>query len=122
MDKIEQPFATLEEQMKDKNSIYWYYKNMLHIRRTYEEISKGRTTAIDDFDENALCVIRKTYEDQTMIIIANLGNEPKTITLSKDKYGYSDMVASLVTNIGDDSITIDGDNITIPAYGIAFLK
>ena len=57
-----------------------------------------------------------------MIIIANLGNEPKTITLSKDKYGYSDMVASLVTNIGDDSITIDGDNITIPAYGIAFLK
>ena len=122
MDEIEQPFATLEEQMKDKNSIYWYYKNMLHIRRTYEEISKGRTTAIDDFDENALCVIRKTYEDQTMIIIANLGNEPKTITLSKDKYGYSDMVASLVTNIGDDSITIDGDNITIPAYGIAFLK
>lgn len=59
MDEIEQPFATLEEQMKDKNSIYWYYKNMLHIRRTYEEISKGRTTAIDDFDENALCVIRK---------------------------------------------------------------
>ncbi len=122
MDEIEQPFATLEEQMKDKNSIYWYYKNMLHIRRTYEEISKGRTTAIDDFDENALCVIRKTYEDKTMIIIANLGKEPKTITLSKDKYGYSDMVASLVTNIGDDSITIDGDNITIPAYGIAFLK
>lgn len=122
MDEIEQPFATVEEQMQDKNSIYWYYKNMLHIRRSYEEISKGRTTAINDFDDETLCIIRKTYEDKKMIIIVNLGLEPKTITLEKDKYGYSDMVASLVTNIGDDKITIDGDKITIPAYGIAFLK
>lgn len=122
MDEVEQPFATLEEQQKDKNSIYWYYKNMLHIRRTYEEIAKGRTTAIDDFEDTAICAIRKTYGDETMIIIVNLGIESKTVALPKDKYGYGEMVTSLVTNIGEDEITIDGDNITIPAYGIVFLK
>ena len=94
---------------------------MLHIRSTYEEIPKGTTTAITDIGDDAICGLKKVYNDQTMYILCNLSKEPKTITFSKDSYGYKEMVEYLVTTV-DDSITIDGDSITLPPYAIAFMK
>ncbi|MDE6209518.1 MAG: alpha-amylase [Lachnospiraceae bacterium] len=121
MDEIEHRFPSAEEQLKDKNSILWYYKQMLHIRSTYEEIARGKTTAIEVSEDTAIAGIKKTYNDKEMIILCNFGIEEKTVTLSKDTYGYEALVATLVTST-DYEVKIDGETITLPPYGIAFLK
>lgn len=114
-------FGTVEEQMENKNSIYWYYKKMLHIRNTYEEIPKGRTTALENLDDDGICGLLKKYNDESMYILCNVTNEEITVTLSKSEYSYEKMVEFLVTNI-EQEIKIDGDKITLPPYSIAFLK
>ncbi len=113
-------FGALDTQEKDIDSIYWYYRKMLHIRRTYEEIAKGSTTSIDAGDKK-ICAISKEYNGETMYILCNFGEEEKTITLSKDTYAYEKLIEYLVTNT-DNEVKLNGDSITIPAYGIAFLK
>lgn len=118
---ITHDFGNVESQLADKNSILWYYKNMLHIRRTYEEIAKGRTYAITDLEDSTICVLKKEYKDETMYILINLSEEDKTIDFSKSTYGYEEMVASLVTNI-ENEVKLDSEKLSLPAYGIAFLK
>ena len=114
-------FGDVETQMKDVDSIYWYYRKMLHIRNTYEEIPKGTTTALTELGDISICGVKKVYKDQEMYILCNTSDKPITVTMSKETYGYEKMVEYLVTTI-DESITIDGDSITLPPYAIAFLK
>lgn len=121
MDEIDHKFPSVDEQLEDKNSILWYYKQMLHIRSTYEEIAKGKSTAVEFGDDNAIAVIKKTYNDKEMFILCNFGEEEKTVTFSKDTYGYEALAASLVTST-DYEVKLDGETITLPPYGIAFLK
>ena len=114
-------FGSVEEQMKNVDSIYWYYRQILHIRSTYEEIPKGITTALKELGDESICGLKKTYNDQTMYILCNLSKEPKTITFSKDTYGYKEIVETLVTTV-DHSVEINGDSITLPPYAIVFAK
>lgn len=118
---ITHEFGNVDTQLADKNSVLWYYKKMLHIRRTYEEIPKGRTTAVTDLEDDTICVLKKEYNGETMYILINLSEEDKTIDFSKATYGYENMVEYLVTNI-EKEVKLDGDKLSLPAYGIAFLK
>lgn len=120
MGTVTHKFDDVADQMKDVNSIYWYYRKMLHIRSTYEEIPKGISEAID-VGENAICCLKKTYDGSSMYVLANFSNEEKTITFASSDYGYTEMVDFLVTD-ASMNVKIEGDSITLPAYGIAFMK
>lgn len=120
MEAVVNKFEPLDSQMEDINSIYWYYRKMLHIRSTYEEIAKGKVEAID-LGNDTVCVISKEYNGEKIYILCNFKDEPVTVSLSSSDYDYSKLVESLVIN-SDDEVKVDGDNITLPGYGVAFLK
>lgn len=113
-------FEPVDSQMEDIDSIYWYYRKIIHIRSTYEEIAKGSTKSLE-LDNETVCSISKTYNDETIYILCNLSNEEQKVTLSKNDYEYSSMVEYMVTNT-DQEVKLDGDVITLPPYGIAFIK
>ena len=120
MEQIEQTFGSLESQKKDKFSIYWYYRNLYHVKNMFPEIARGKVAVMDAIEDKDICAIRKTYEGETIYILFNLAKEEKTVTVSHDKYDYKGLAASL--EVDENKVTMKGETVKIPAYGIAVIK
>ena len=119
MEDFDQEFESLESQMKDTYSIYWYYRNAFHIKSVYPEIARGLVENVE-VEDGKVCAIKKTYNGETIYLLFNLGNEETTVTLSKDKYSYEGLVASL--EIDENKVKMEGESVTLPAYGVAVIK
>lgn len=121
-EKQEHSFGSLEDQKDEQYSIYNYYKKAIHIRNTYPSIGRGEPVVMDDVtsQNGNLYAISKTYEDESVCIIFNNSDEEITFTVSKDKYGYEDIADYLTVKEGRPSI--DGEEITLPAFAGIVLK
>ena len=116
----EKIYPSVKEQLGDQNSILNYYKKANYIRNSYESIRKGSVEKIDTGD-NELQVIKKTYNEETTHLIINFGVENKTYdlsTLNLDSNGYE----SLLVDINEDKVSIEGNKITIPPCGIVIMN
>ncbi len=121
MEEITHPFGSLETQQKDKFSLYWYYRNALHIKNVYPEIARGIVAVMDKIEDGDICAISKTYKDETVYVLFNMSEEEKTITVSKTDYAYeTGLVAALETD--ENKVKMEGETVTIPAFGVAVIK
>ena len=116
-------FGSLETQKDDETSLYNYYKAAIHLRNKYPSIARGEISEMTDVMEQDgnLCAVKKVYNDETIYIIYNINGEAaSTVTVSKDTYGYSKIADALY--VGEDKASLDGDSLTIPAFGCVILK
>lgn len=120
MDSIENKFPSLEEQQQDENSVNQFIKRCIRIRNENPEIARGEVAVIPEVTDEAICAITKTYEDSQIEMLYNLSTEPKTVTLSKDTYGYEG-IRGYVSADGTE-VTLEGDTVTLPAYSVVILK
>ena len=121
MEEITHPFGSLETQQKDKFSLYWYYRNALHIKNVYPEIARGIVAVMDKIEDGDICAISKTYQDETIYILFNMSEEEKTIKVSKADYDYeTGLVEALETD--ENKVKMEGETVTIPAFGVAVIK
>ena len=67
-----------------------------------------------------ICAIHKTYNDSEISLIYNDSDAAVTVTVSKDTYKYETVADYLIVN--EELPEIDGEKITIPAYGCVILK
>lgn len=80
-----------EKALKDENSIFHYYKDLLKLRKEYDVIAHG-TYEIIDREHPSLYVYKRKYKEQELIIICNFyGNETEynidsEFTLLKGNY------------------------------------
>ncbi len=74
-DVVEQQFKSLEEQQKDKYSIYNYYKRAIRIRNENPEIARGVTEVEKELTTDSLCVLKRNYQEKLIYIIYNLGED-----------------------------------------------
>lgn len=119
MEEVKQTFASLESQMKDKFSLYWYYRNAFHLKKVYPEIARGVVEAVE-VEDGDVCAIKKTYNGETIYLLFNLKEEATTVTLSKDKHSYNGLVG--VLEIDENKVTMEGETVKLPAYGVAVIK
>lgn len=115
-------FGSYETQKDDEYSVYNYYKKAIHIRNKYPEIGRGVPTVMSDVAEQNgnICAIHKTYNDSEISLIYNDSDAAVTVTVSKDTYKYETVADYLIVN--EELPEIDGEKITIPAYGCVILK
>ncbi len=119
MEKQVQIFEPVDVQEQDASSILSYYKRAIRIRNQNPEISRGEIEVIEGLDKN-ITALKKTYQDQSIIILMNINPEESTITLSKEEYGYEGIEAALTTRV--EQPKLEGDAITLPPYGIVVLR
>ena len=114
----EYPFGSLEDQVDDASSIYNYYRQAIAIRNALPVISHGKTTAETPLNTGCVSAQRKTWNDETCIILMNINKTAAQVNLSN----YADW--TLVTSLSADGnpITLEGTNLSLPAYGIAILQ
>ena len=53
-------------------------------------------------------------------ILFNINKEATTVKVPKDTYNYEGLVASLA--VDENEVSMEGDTVTLPAFGIAVIK
>ena len=71
----EYPLGSLEEQKKDAGSVYNYYRQAIAIRNALPVISHGDTTAEVPLNQGCVSAQRKTWNDESCIILMNVSAE-----------------------------------------------
>ena len=120
MEKEEYMFPSLAEQEKDATSIYNFIKRCIRIRNENPEIARGEVAVIPEVEDESVCALTKTYEDSKLVLLYNVSTESKTVTVSKDTYGYEKIRGYLSAD--GTEVTLDGDTVTLPPYSVVVLK
>lgn len=111
------PFGSLEEQQDDDSSIYNYYRQLIAIRKALPVISHGTVTAETALNVGCVSAQRKTWNDESCIILMNIDPAAAQVDLS----GYADWTLAAALSADGDPITMEGTTLNMPAYGVAVL-
>lgn len=109
--------TTVTDQMEDENSLLRYYCKLLTIRHRYPAIARG------DY-EKANCNNKKlggfviSYEDESLVLLHNVGDEEITVDLSTCGLEASELLEA----IGAGNASIKGSTLTISGKTSVLLK
>ena len=120
MDNITMKFGSLEEQSKDKDSIYQYYKRAICLRNLYPVIRKGSVKNLAEYSSDTIAAFEKEYEGEKMIFFCNVSKEEAVIDIS----GLGDVKEGIVNGLytGEESAAYEDGKLTIPGYGIVLIR
>ena len=111
--------GTVKSQIKDKDSLYNHYKKLIMLRNANPEIARGMYTALDFDGYSTFGGFLSTYENQTIGIFHNIGDESVTIDLSS----YTDFTFLLVSGYaGPGEAALDGQTLTISGHTSVVLR
>ena len=113
----EYPLGSLEEQKKDAGSVYNYYRQAIAIRNALPVISHGDTTAEVPLNQGCVSAQRKTWNDESCIILMNVSAESAEVDLSQ----YTDWELAASLSADGKTVKLSGTTLKLPAYGVAIL-
>ncbi|MGB5947615.1 glycoside hydrolase family 13 protein [Paenisporosarcina sp.] len=83
----------VETQMKDPQSIYSFYKDMISLRKEHQVFVYGGYTLLLE-DHPAVYAYKRSYQDSSAIVICNFGDQPQSITLADLPAGNGKLMLS----------------------------
>lgn len=111
------PLGSLETQREDDDSIFNYYRRAIALRRQYPVISHGIPTAETALNVGCVSATRKTWGEESCIILMNISTAQKQCDLSD----YSDFTLVGSLTVDETPITQSGTQLTLPPYAVAVL-
>ena len=113
----EYPFGSLEKQRQDDDSVYNYYRQIIAIRKALPVISHGRITAEAALNVGCISTQRKTWGDESCIILMNVDAQAAQVDLS----AYTDWTLAASVSADGNKIAMEGQMLSMPAFGVAIL-
>ena len=113
----EYPLGSLEVQENDDSSVFNYYRQAIAIRQALPVISHGKTTCEAALNVGCVSAQRKTWNDQTCIILMNIDPEAATVDLS----AYADWSLAATLSADGNPVAMDGTTLNMSAFGVAVL-
>ncbi len=110
---------SVAHQLQDEYSLLNYYRQAMALRNRHPEIARGASEIIS-CDNGELCVIRRTWQGESIIIVLNPSDEAHSLSLSRAQYQY-DKISDCLTADGS-AVVQDGDTLAMPAYSIVILR
>lgn len=96
-------------QQKDYNSIWASYRDFIAIRMNQTAIQKGNYRSVNSSEESVFAFLRQ-YEDENILVVANLSQEENQSVLSMSFGGIDEGKYDMVELMGRDSDAITIDN------------
>ena len=109
--------GSLEEQVNDDNSLYNYYRQAIAIRNALPQIARGIPTAETALNTGCVSAYRKTWNDQSCIILMNIDQKEAKVDLS----AYADWTLAAILSANGEEIVLEGATLQLPAWGTAVL-
>lgn len=122
MDTMKHKYGSLEEQKKDENSIYNFYKEIIKIRNQNPEVARGSVSYIDEVTDTGICAVKKEYDGSDIVILMNLAKEEKSVLLDTSIYGEYKIVGAVEAMEGTTVKMQEDHTIVLPAYSVVVLK
>ena len=113
----EYPLGSLEEQVNDDSSLYNYYRQAIAIRNALPQIARGIPTAESQLNTGCVSACRKTWGEESCIILMNIDSNPATVDLS----GYEGWELAASLSADGNEIAMDAATLNLPAWGVAVL-
>ena len=113
----EYPMGSYAEQKDDDSSVYNYYRQAIAIRNALPVISHGKTTAETALNVDCISAQRKTWNDETCIILMNIAPDAAEVDLS----AYADWTLAASLSADGNPVVLNGTTLSLPAYGVAVL-
>lgn len=122
MEEVIMKYGSLEEQKEDPNSVYNYYKKVIHYKNAYPEIARGVADYVEELSNQDICVISKSYNDEKITIIYNISQNENAVDISglQSETGELTVCGSLLT--GDTEAVLNGNQLQMPAYSVVLMK
>ena len=116
----EYPLGSLELQKNDDSSVYNYYRQVIALRNALPVISHGRTTCETALNTGCISAQRKTWNEETCIILMNIDEDGAEVDLSQ----YTDWETVWCLSANEEGFMRDpaAQTLYIPGYGIAILQ
>ncbi len=125
MDTVKMKYGSAEEQQADGDSIYQFVKETIKLRNQYPAIARGTVTFEDTLSDDAVCVVKKTYQDDELVLVYNLSAEEQTVDVSSlTVNGISGTSLAVAGELltGTDEVKYDQGVVTLPGYSVVVLK
>lgn len=119
MEKQAQVFEPCDVQSEDDASILNYYRRAIRLRNQNPTLLKGTVEVINGYDQD-LTMVSKTYLDSSILLIMNISDQEKQITLNSELDSYKQISGALTTT--SIQPTMEGRVITLPPYAIVILE
>ena len=150
---LEFPEKSVEEQLKDDNSLLSFYKRVIALKNQNPEIARGDITAVDLGNKSVAGYV-SSYNDSKVMVIYNVSGNGETVTIPSDTFKISEVRGYAIADSGDKSsssnnalddllnvdntgsessavtsetekiteFTVNGSQVTLPAYSVIVLK
>ena len=119
-------FGSVEDNLKDPDSILNYYKYSNYIRNANPEISRSNAKFFESYTtENVnISVFQKTWNGKTITIVVNFNEEnSQTVKLDKSELGFTEMTHYLCATVTDIVKYNDSKSeVTLAPYSIAVFR
>ena len=83
----------IEKALDDKNSIYYFYKKMIKLRKEEKLLIEGKYEDIDIENRNVY-IYKRLLEDEELLIIANFYDKEYTVKLKEDLSEYNLLISN----------------------------
>lgn len=118
-DKERQVNGTVEEHLKNKNSLFKHYQKLIKVRNANPEIARGDYTPLEFIDHTSFGGYLTTYNNSTLGIFHNTCDIQLEIDLSK----YTDHNFEVLRSyIGEGKAELKNNILTIDGYTSVVIK
>lgn len=103
----------VEDSLLDQDSIFYYYKELIRLRKKYDVISGGDYEPLFTGHEG-IFAYRRTLGNERLTVLANFTDQPQTVSTGENMEAHEILISN-------DHVTIDPESIILKPYGAVML-
>jgi alpha-glucosidase len=109
-------------ELKDPNSIYNFYRQLLVLRHTEPALLDGDWVPLNEADPNVLAYVRR-YKDQAILVVLNMSATDQSVKLDYAPAGFSaPNLKVLLTSVDQSAAVSAADAIPMAPYSAYIAK
>lgn len=83
----------VEKELEDKDSIYYFYKELIKLRKEKKVISEGIIEFIEKKDADLLAY-KRSYEEESLVVFNNLSEKEKVVEIPQEWASYHKLIGN----------------------------
>ena len=122
MEDVAMKFPGFEDQKADGDSIFWFVAQTIRLRSAYPAIARGTAVLEEAVSNENVCVLRKTWGEEEVLLAFNISETPQSVDLSGlTVSGGSPELGGVLVSTAEEPALKDG-TLSLPMYSVAVLK
>ena len=101
----------------EPNSLLNYYKKLIRLRKENAQLRAGEFILVNEDNDQVLSYIRKTSDNQAVLVVLNMTAKPQTTSIDLSAQGITGSHLKTILASYAHAAPVDMGHITLPAYG-----